>query len=321
MKTRLSDTTALIDFTPRNICFAEQDADDGAGGGGAAPADNDDGIDVALDEEDPPAAGAEDADDDSDELEIGPTKHRVPKPVKEAWHGLQKSTQSEKEAIAAEKKAIAEEKARYQENMRVASTYVKEIGKIQAIDEQIAEYEKLTPADWMAWAAQDEKAANKAQIGYNALMAEKSKLIRSVQEKETTIRTQRDREQQEFIAKAERELATKIKDWSPQKRETLFKVANDYGYSADELKAVAHDFRLYAVLEDAHKYREAKERARKAVADAKAEAAATAGKPEPVTRTRGTAGGTTSLADNVSTDNWAERFKKQRAVHLKTRMR
>lgn len=319
MKNRFFDTTSLTEFNPRNVCFAESDADDSVPAGGGAPAPESAEEELVLDD-DQPAAGAEGVeDDDTDELEIGPEKFKVPKKVKEAWNGVQKSTQTDKEALAAERKAVEERGKRYEENMRIASTYVKEIGKIQAIDEQIAEYEKLTPADWMAWAKQDDKAAAQAQLGYNALVAEKAKLLRSVQDKEQSIKTQREKEHAEFVAKSERELAAKIKDWSPQKRDALFKVANDYGFSKEDLMPIAHDARMYAVLEDASKYREAKARAKKVAEEAKAAAAASSGAPEPVRRARGNTGATTSLGDTVSMETFAKNFNRQRSVHFQNR--
>ena len=47
-------------------------------------------------------------DDGLDELEIGPEKYKVAKPIKEAWNGLQKTVQSEKEALKAREAQIAE---------------------------------------------------------------------------------------------------------------------------------------------------------------------------------------------------------------------
>lgn len=323
MKTRLFDTTALFDFLPRSVCFIEGNGDTFAPeppAAGAPPPGAETPEEPELVFEDDNPAPNEGDGDDLDDLEIGPAKHRVPKPVKEAWQGLQKTTQSEKEAVAAERKAIEADRARYQENMRVAATYMKEIGRIQTIDEQLAEYEKLTPADWMAWAEQDREAAAKAQIGLGALRAERDKLLRSVNEKEGKIKADREREKTEAAAKAERELATKFKDWSPQKKESLLKVGSDFGYTAEELQMVSHDPRLYAVFDEVRQFREAKARAKKVTEEAKA-AAAASGKPEPVHRTRGTAGSATSLGDNVSMENWAERFTKQRSVHMKSRLR
>lgn len=315
MKTRLLETTALT-FTPRNVCFAEADAgDDGAPAGGGM-AHEGEAEELVLDD-DAPAPNEGEADDDSDELEIGPQKYRVPKPVKEAWNGVQKSTQAEKEAVKAKERELEEAGKRYQENMRIASTYMKEVGRIQAIDEQLTEYEKLTPQDWMAWAEQDSAAANKAQIGLNALRSERDKLVRSVNEKEGTIKSQREREERESAEKAEREVAARIKDWSPAKKEALMKLATDSGVPAEIVNYAMRNPVLVGFIDEVRQFREAKARA----AAVKQQQRADEPKPEPITRTRGTSGSSTSLGDNVSTENWAERFKKQRAVHIKARLR
>lgn len=313
MKTRLFDTSSLTDFTPRNICFAEQDADAAPGAGEAEP-------EIILEEDAP--AGEDQAEDDVDELEIGPTKHRVPRPVKEAWNGLQKTVQTEKEAIAAEKKAVEAERVRYQENMRIGAAYMKEIGKIQAIDEQLAEYEKLKPEDWVAWAGQDQAAASKAQTAVAAMRMERDKLMRSVNEKEGEIKSRHDREQAEAAAKAEQEIAAKVKDWSPAKREQFVKLGTEFMPDAQQVDMLMKRFPgVAAALNEIAQFRAAKARAAEAAAKAKAEREAAAGEPEPITPARRTGGNTTSLADNVGTENWAKRFATQRAIHLKGRLR
>lgn len=313
MKTRLFDTTALTEFNPRNICFAEQDADEApAGGGSESEAPEAEEAEVLQFEDDEPAP--KEGDDDHDELEIGPQKYKVPKPVKEAWNGVQKSTQADKEAIAAEKKAVAEQKARYEENMRVAASYVKEIGKIESINEQIADYEKLTPADWMAWATQDAAAAQKAQLGYNALVQEKTKLLRSVQEKEEGIRAQREREEREFNEKAEREVAARVKDWSPAKKEALVKLASEGGVAPELINQAMRIPAFVGFMDEVRQFREAKARAKKIAEEAKQKRAEEGGNPEPVTRTRGNTGSTNSLGDNVSMETFAKNFTKRLAA-------
>lgn len=312
----------LTDFTPRNVCFmSEGDTftpDPPASGEAPAAPDAEPEVELLF-EEDAPADAP--ADDDSDELEIGATKHKVPKAVKEAWNGIQKTTQAEREAIAAEKRANEDMAKRYQENMRVASSYMKEIGEIQHIDKQLQDYEKLTTADWMAWAEQDQAAASKAQIGLNALRAEKDRLIRSVNDKEGSIRAQQQREQQEAAERFEREVATRVKDWSPAKRESLVKLGTEFGVQPAHVQSLMMQFPgVASALDELATYRAARARAQKVAAEAKANAG-TQGKPEPVTRSRGNSGSSTSLSDAVGMDNWAERFKAQRAIHAKNRLR
>lgn len=313
MRTRPFVSSALTEFTPRNICFAEQDADAAGGGGeqdnGADGEAESDAPEFLFDEDD--GGGERESDDDTDELEIGPQKYRVPKAVKEAWNGVQKSTQAEKEAIATAKREQEAREVKHQEQMRLAATYVKEIGKIQAIDEQIADYDKLTAADWLAWARQDAEAAQQAQIGYNAMKAEKQRLMDSVREKENTVKAQRDRELAEARERAEREIATRIKDWSPAKKESLLKVGNELGFSPQELQGVAHDPRVMAMLDELAQARAAKARARKAAEETKAARIAEQGKPEPIARARGNTGSSNSLSDNVSMETFAKNFRKR----------
>lgn len=338
-----------------HICFVEQDADDAAGGGGDddgaddAPDDADDSAEDGAEgddsddgaEDEDPDDGADAPDDDSDELEIGPEKLKVPKKVKEAWNGLQATIQKKGEETAAAKKAHEADQQRMQETMRIAATYVEDISaikvletQINAIQEDLKPYEDLTPAQWMEWAEREPDNARKAQLAVQALVMKRDGLRAQIGEKRSAVgakeadlrkradeeKAANDNKRAELQANAEREIAAKIKDWSPAKKDALGKLAGAFGFTPEEFAGVQYDPRVMVILNELH--------ARRAAAD-KARAAAAAGKvkdlpppPEPIAK-KGKGGSTAPLRldDKQSMASFAKNFARQRSQHKQTRPR
>lgn len=236
--------------------------------------------------------------DDTDELEIGPVKYKVVKPIKEAWNGLQKTVQTEKETLKAREAQVAEREARAAKTEELKAALIDEVAEIKGIDKQLAAYAKLSPQDWLAWHDQDPDGARRGQVAFSALQNERMKVFQSAQAKGQELEQQSRKTQAEREAAAEKELAAKIKDWSPAKREALVKYATDNGISPDELKPLASDWRTMAVLEKAQKYDQAVARAAAAREAAAKAARDNQPEPEPVARVRATSGS----SSNIPTD-------------------
>lgn len=249
----------------RHICFAEADADQTAGAGGTPPPPE--GEDLALDDGE--------VVEETDELEIGPNKYKVPKPIKEAWSGLQKTTQADREALKADQTAHAERVARFTETEKVKEALIDGIADIKGIDKQLEPYLKLTPSEWVAWGQQDPEAARNADLAVSAMQRQRATIFAGLQAKagELDAKNNQARTEQAALlqrrqAAAEQELAAKIQGWSPEKKAALVKVATDHGVSAEEIGPLAHDYRVMSILEKAAKYDAAVARAAKVKAEA-----------------------------------------------------
>lgn len=313
-----------------HICFAEQDAGEVAGGAGGEPAAEE----LELGEE------AEGEPDDSDELEIGPDKIKVPKKVKEAWNGLQTKTQAEKEAIRVREAKIAEREAKIGETEKLHSAVLDEVADIKStekaikgIDEKLAPYLKLSAADWMAWNEQEPEKAQRAQAAVQALrnereglMDQRAKSIQAAQvkygefqKKQAELTDAQKKTQAEFIAQSEKEIPARIKDWSPERAAAIQKYANESGISAEQYESIKYSPVALSVLDKAAKYDAAVARAAKAREAAAAANKDAEPKPEPLPKIKVASGSTASAAprDSDPGDVWL----KKREAELKRKGR
>jgi hypothetical protein len=267
------------------------------------PESQDSDVDEIEDEIDIEAAQDEEGDDDGlDDLEIGSEKHRVPRAVKEAWSGLQASTQKERESLKAQ---AAEQKGA----MALTSNFLKDIAKIQNIDTQLEPYKNLTSQDWIQWANEDSEKASQAQIGIKALDMEREKLVLTVERSERERVEKVNQERMHYQEAGERELKLQIKNWSPEKSETLKSVAKDSGFSKEELGPLAYDPRVMKVLDELREYREIKAKVSKRTAMKKDDPT-----PTPTPRSRSKTP-TQGLRDSQNIDDWAAKFDQERARH------
>lgn len=311
MRKHLLTETILSEPSWRHLCFV--DGGDGGDGGGGEGADPDAALIDALDEGTDEGAGeGEGGDEDLAELEIGPDKVKVDKRVREAWDGLHKSTQTKVEQAAAREKAAEERERRAQEFFGLASSFADDLTEIKAIEKQLAPYEKMTQTDWMKWAQEEPEMAQKAVTMVNALKLERGKLSDGLKGKIEQAKAKESQAKTEAAARAEKEIAAQIKDWSPAKRETFQKgVAQHYGITEQEFAFAASHVGSLRLIEDALAFRRIKEKAG-AVANTRK---ATEPTPEPVTRARSNAP-TTQLRDTQSMGTWAQGFMAQRGKHL-----
>lgn len=254
----------------------------------------------------------EPTEDEFDELEIGPKKFKVEKPIKEAWSGLQKTVQAEKEALKAERAQVEAEKAKTATELKLQTALFEEIAELKNIDKQLAPYMKLTPSDWMAWADQEPEAARKAQIAVTALQNQRGMLVQSAQAKGQELEQQSRKTQAERMAAAERELASKIKDWSPAKKAEMTKLAEAAGYNADEIGYIMSDHRGISLIEKAAKYDQAVARAAAAREAAKKAEREQQAEPEPTPRVRANSGGSSNIpTDKDPPDVWLKKRNAQ----------
>ncbi len=247
--------------------------------------------------------------EDDAELEIGARRVKVPKDVKEAWDGLQRKVQTSVEEYAGKEKTLAEREKQASDAVAFTQRHIDEISEIRSIDRDFAAYAKLTPADWMAWGNQDLESAQKAQLAFNAASAKRATLVSAVtqregefQQKTTFMRTQQE-------ASFQREIANRVKDWSPQKQAALSKVAESVGFSPQELAGVSLDPRVMQILDMAAKYQTA-------LAKAKAKPAGEP-PPEPVATVRANSGAKATLRDNEPMEDWAKKFARERSQHTR----
>ncbi len=259
------------------------------------------------------------ADDESEELEHDGQKFRLPKEVAAAIKPslmMHADYTRKTQQIAEERKAIEAARSQIgvanQEVIDLRASIITEERRAKALDEQIEEYKKVSPAQWAHWQTQDPAAAASAWHQYQALRDARTEAAQAVEagrrtlsEKETAaLETQRVQRAKQ-IEEGQAVLARDIKGWGPELAGKLADFAErDFGVSRQELAQIT-DPRFIKLLHRAYSETQA---AKTKQAATRVQAAA-AVKPTPKV------GGTTippkGLDDRLSPEEWMRRRNEQ----------
>jgi hypothetical protein len=211
-----------------------------------------------------PEDAPEDADpsdeDDGPAIEYKGGKYRVDPAVKEAYEAMQAETTRKFQEAAELKKSADAVKAEREKMSVIERQFYREIATVEGINEQLAQFDKV---DWARWDREDQDAARNAKLDRIDLRDKRDELLRHIRQKIDEKTAMEGQEMAKRRSAAEQEIKTHIPDWSPQKQEVLGKLAENYGFSADEYRGLALlDPRMLRVLKDA----EVGRRAQKSVA-------------------------------------------------------
>lgn len=124
------------------------------------------------------------------------------------------------------------------ESFKMRETLADEDAELKAINKRLAEYDKVTPEQWLAWREQDEKAVSDAQFARDMLRQQKDKLVESMREKYNTLTAKEKEKVAAWEAEQSKTLKEKVPDWSADKAKTVAgHVAAKFGLKADVLAA------------------------------------------------------------------------------------
>jgi hypothetical protein len=206
---------------------------------------------VELEEVIPDVPAEEDpGDDEIDELELGFKKYQVPKSLKSAVEEWRAATTQKEQSVAEMRKTLEAREAEITQRSEATETELDARAQLHGIKTQLAEYEKLSPADWQAAHANDPFGTQQARLYYDTLKEQKAALEETVS-KSLTERTQKA--QQSFAKRVEEtvEFAKKeIPGWKPELTEKIVKYAFDRGVPEDFLQSNWSP-QLYRILHDA----------------------------------------------------------------------
>lgn len=270
MKTRLLDS--LTEFTPRNMCFAEQDAETPAGGGGeeAEP-------ELILDED---APSDEQPDEDAEEIEVGPNRFKLKKSdpaaqaVKEAWNGMQRTHTERSEKISAQEKTVQTREKEIEERVKVVQSFPREIAKVTQLQEQLESYQKV---DWAKLRMSGEmvqvdgKEVPLAEYHWGLFQNAQVQLQTAAGDLKNKIEAEqakRDGAMAQQKTAYHTEMAAKVKDWSPQKDQELRDYAVKNGAPKELIDTVYHPA-LMMFAQKAMAYDRAMEKAKAAKANSR----------------------------------------------------
>lgn len=220
--------------------------------------------------EDPPAeegeqevaeqASDEDTPEETRKLKLKRGDEEIEIPEDEAIELAQKGYDYTKktQALAEERKLIEERAQAIQAQEQYLKQYaqaqnalIKEVAKIEALNDQIAEFEKL---DWNQLTDNDPVQAQKLFIRYQQLTGQRQQLGNEVGQKHSELQAQDAQRRNQALAEGYKQLSREIPDWNAEKANEARAAGRSYGFSDGELDSVI-DPRMVRVLHDAALYR------------------------------------------------------------------
>ncbi len=225
--------------------------------------------------------------EDDDEIEYKGAKHRVPKPVKEAYTELQKAANFKMMEAAEERKRVEADRQSFGETQKTFQAVIEEVTELRSIDKQLAAYKDMTPAKWLQLHRENPEAAAEHQLNYSALMTQRGQIAGQLEGKIKTAQEAERVSRETSSAEAKKAVQAAIKDWSPEMEAKLKEGATShYKASPAHLAYIGTDPVATSILNDAIKYRNALAKAKATVKTAQDDVVV---EPQPVKKVGGTA--------------------------------
>lgn len=217
----------------------------------------------AVEEEAEPEADvsretAPDPDDEEEETEIDGRKAIIPKWMKphlmmekDYRHKTMEFGETKREFEA--RVAAHEEKVKADDEFaKTVRTFDKERAQYENLNSQIDHYEKRV--DWARWRTENPEQALQGNLEYQDLLRQQKILGTGLNEKASAMEKRAVDAQTKAMEAYRREVALKIKDWSPAKEAALKERAvKTYGLADSDFGGI-HDARAMQILHDADMY-------------------------------------------------------------------
>ncbi len=224
----------------------------------------------AEDQEDPEQESEVEAEaehEDSEEEPTEPTKLKLKRgdeevevDIEEAKNLAQmgydytKKTQEvaeQRRAVEMQAQAVKAQEQAFNQMVEVQQAFIKDIARIEAVSEQIKQYEAL---DWNALSDSDPVQAQKLFIQYQQLNTKRTQLGQDLQQKQAELNQHRNNQSSLRLEQERAELLKAFPDWNQERATELRNTAKDYGFSDYEVAGIT-DSRMVKVLADAAAYR------------------------------------------------------------------
>ena len=242
--------------------------------------------------------GSQGAHEDDEEIEYHGRKVRIPKGV-QAERLMQADYTRKTQELAEARKALDTEKASF---TKVGKETIQAAAKVQALDDRLAEYSKLTPEDWTALQRDEPDLYNQHWRQRTLLTEARQKANDELQSKERERETEGQRIRAKAVGDTQAILARDIKGWGPELAGKLTGFAKDQGFTDDDLIAMNTDARAIKVLNLAYQTTQAGKTQAAATAAQKTAAVA----PTPRVG-QGASPAIKGLDDRLSTSDWFKR--------------
>ena len=147
--------------------------------------------------------------------------------------------------------ALRAQEQTIRQQAELQGAFIKDIGKVEALSEQIAQFEGL---DWSSLTDTDPVQAQKLWISYQQLQTKRTQGQQEIQQKAAYLQQQRNQQDEMRLGQARAELLRVMPDFNSDKASWIKESSRSYGFTDDELSTVS-DPRMVLVLADAAAYR------------------------------------------------------------------
>jgi hypothetical protein len=173
--------------------------------------------------------------------------------AQQGWDYTQKTQKlaDDRKQVEAYAQALKAQEQSLREQATMQQAYIKDIAKVESLNDQIAQYEKV---DWNALSDSDPVQVQKLWIQYQNLQNQRTQASNEIQTKHYQLQTAQEQQRSVALEAARADLLKTFPDWGEAKATELRETAKSYGFSDQELSGIT-DPRTVKVLADAASYR------------------------------------------------------------------
>lgn len=245
--------------------------------------------------------------EEDEEIEIGGKKVAMPKSIAaEIKAGTMRNADytQKTQAVAEERKAVQAEREQARQEREQSQQYIKEVAKVHALDDQLAEFNKV---DWSALSQSDPGLAQQLDFQRRDLerkRAEADEAITKVREQNALAEQQATAKQ---IQEAEAYVQREIPGWTPELGAKLNSFAAAQGVKFDQsfAKALIANPALIKVMHKAEMFDQLEKKQ-------STKAKPPAPPPAPVTRVSAARASAAKDPDKMPMDDWVKWRNSQR---------
>ncbi len=251
------------------------------------------------------SASQEQAEED-EEIEIGGKKVAMPKSIAaEIKSGTMRNADytQKTQALSAERKAFEAEREQVRQQDQ---QFMKEIAKVHALDDQLAQFRALTPEQWDAMADEDPAGTQKLQIRLKNLEQQRNEAAQAVTQKQSEHALNEQRALATQVQEAEAYVQREIPGWTPARSTELNEFATKLGVKIDQsfARAVVQNPAMLVIMDMAEKFQQL-------VKKQTAKPSTPAAPPPPVQRVGATRAAAKVDPDKMTTEQWMKHRSEQ----------
>jgi hypothetical protein len=245
--------------------------------------------------------------DEDDEVEIGGKKVAMPKSIAaEVKAGMMRNADytQKTQAVAAERKAVEAEREQVRQQAAQQEQYAKEVAKVHALDDQLAEFKKV---DWQGLSREDPALAQQLRFQYDDLQQKRNEAAQAVTQKQHEQALAEQQSTAKQVQEAEAYVQREIPGWTQERATKVQAFAAAEGVKLDAATAKVL-IQNPALLKIMHKAELFDQLAKKQTA----KPAAPAAPPAPVTRVGAARATAAKDPDKMPMDEWVKWRSEQR---------